>query len=77
MLIFALRHCFTLRFITVHRSMDLFFVFFCFVVINLLIVTSRPRTPVDVMFLLILFEYVLGVLVELLMLVEPQVGQND
>ena len=38
---------------------------------------SRPRTSVDVMFLLILFEYLLGILIELLMLVESQVGQDD
>ena len=38
---------------------------------------SRPRASVDVVFLVILFEYLLGILIELLVLVEPQVGQDD
>ena len=38
---------------------------------------SRPRASVDVVFLVILFEYLLGILIELLMLVESQVRQDD
>ena len=66
-------HCTPLLHFTLyHFTLLLFFLF-----LNSPLVASRPRASVDVVFLMILFEYLLGILIELLMLVEPQVGQDD